>query len=338
MDERGTAATEQAGISRRKGLHYVETVGLETLMAMEFEPNPWLVDKLIPDKSMTMIAGASSSFKTYLLLEICRSIAAGERFLDTFETRPHRILYIDEESGERLIHKRLSQLGVRPDLPIDFWFRNLVIADKKWVDTILDYCKENDITLVVIDSFVRINDADENDASKTAKTMNELKRLPDQGIALIMIHHEGKNSGYSRNKLSQMRGSSDIGAAVDNQISVSRKDNERRIVVSHNKSRYSEEMHELEIEIISNDDGLAFELLSGGTGQTTKRMSLRRAVIEILSSKPGLNQREIIEELQSRGMSANQKTVSKVLNEMHVADELDISKVMKNQNRYSLRE
>ena len=91
---------------------------IDELMGQYYPEQEYIVDRLIPDASITILSGTSRSFKTYTLLEIAISVAKGEPLFGQFETLHGGVLVIDEENGERLLQKRLYQLGATVDLPI----------------------------------------------------------------------------------------------------------------------------------------------------------------------------------------------------------------------------
>ena len=93
-------------------------VSLSELMAKELPPIRWLIDGLVPEEGMVVLAGMSGSYKTWLVMSMAIAVAAGQDFLDIFSTQQTGVLIIDEESGERLYSERFKLLTDREDLPI----------------------------------------------------------------------------------------------------------------------------------------------------------------------------------------------------------------------------
>jgi RecA-family ATPase len=148
-------------------------------------------------------------------------VAAGKRWLN-FEVKPGKVLFIDEESGERRFSLRLAA-ALRGELagdetPLEFISLAAFHLDKP-EDVIL---LENEITesgaaLVIIDALAEIMTGDENSKQDTQPVFNALRRLADRtGAAIVVIHHSNKVGGY--------RGSSAIKASVDLMILITSED------------------------------------------------------------------------------------------------------------------
>src|SRR6185369_8742338 len=124
-------------------------------------------------------------------------------------------------NGKRQLQKLFNRLSSGSDLPIHVAASSGAKLTDQWTKDTVAFAKKNDIGLVVIDSFFRVNTADENNAKEVSDAMNRLKQFKDAGIAVILIHHNRK-SGLVRFESQEMRGSAVFRDAVDSHITVKR--------------------------------------------------------------------------------------------------------------------
>lgn len=111
-------------------------------------------------------------------------------------------------------------------------FRELLISppDNSLIKTIKKYHP----SLVVFDPFVGIHGAEENSSGGMRDVMKGLRDIANEGPAVIVVHHHTKSDrGTDSQKL---RGSSDIKAAVDSHIVITKKG--KFLNISQNKCRY----------------------------------------------------------------------------------------------------
>jgi len=133
-------------------------------------------------------------------------------------------LLIDEENGERLLQQRMRLMGVSEDLPIFYTpSMGFVLSDEN-VGAAIEKCHENNIGLVIIDSLIRVHSAEENSAKEMATVSRMLRKFTENGIALIVTQHNRKQGAFNTGAGNEMRGSSEILAAADGHIGMSRKD------------------------------------------------------------------------------------------------------------------
>lgn len=229
---------------------------LDDLLNMDTPDEVWIVDKLIP-QGITLLTGAPRSFKTFIMQDLALAVIQGKPFLGHFETTQTNILIIDEENNKTLAKKRFGSLGAPAGLKIHISsLRNIKIDKPECMEETLEYCKENDISLVIIDSLVRMHSADENSASGMSQALQGLKILTRAGISIILIHHHRKQQAGARLGFESVRGSSDIFAFVDCHIGVDR--NEKKLTLIQDKLRTDEEMKPFSVDMISENNTVRF--------------------------------------------------------------------------------
>lgn len=297
---------------------HIKTMG--TLMSEKFPEQVYLVDRIIPDSAITIMSGASRAFKTYTLLETAIAVASGKKLFGQFETQLVGVLIIDEENGDRLLQKRLKQLGADDSLPIHFSsLQGFTLEDKK-IKEILNYCVNNSIGLVIIDSLIRIHGSDENSSRDMSKVFKQLRQFTEEGIALLVTQHNRKQGNFNTGAGNEMRGSSDILAAVDSHIGVVRK-NKLYLQFDQSKQRYDLELDPFEVKVTVDNDNFSFEYLGTINSRIDQTDILRTAVISLLKEVGPLSQTDIEVRLRKLEINTNEHKLRALLKRW-VAEEL----------------
>lgn len=173
----------------------------------------WLVKNLIPADSLGMIFGASGTFKSFLALDLCLSVANGLPWTGR-KTETGPVGYIAAEGGAG-IYKRIMawQEGVDPPsnfrvctIPVLLSAKEEIAALRQSIIALPEIPK-----LIVIDTLSQTFAGDENSSSDIAtylRMINSEIREPFRATVLV-IHH----SGHSASE--RPRGSSAITANVD---------------------------------------------------------------------------------------------------------------------------
>ncbi|OGL22240.1 hypothetical protein A2707_02825 [Candidatus Saccharibacteria bacterium RIFCSPHIGHO2_01_FULL_45_15] len=285
-------------------------------MAHKYPPATYLVDRLIPTESITILSGASRSYKTYTLLDIAIAVASQKPLFEHFNTTQANVLIINEEDGERLLQQRFRQLGIEKDtgLPIHISALTDFKLEDEQVDKTIQFCKDNEITLVIIDSLIRVHNADENSAREMSKVFAKLRRFTKAEIAVLVTQHNRKATQHSTGGASEMRGSSDILAAVDSHIGVKRDSKDRfYLTFTQEKQRYDVELDPFQMKFNTTDPIFKFEYLGTFRNQPDKSAVLLSAVVEILKEHGQLMQRELLEQLTESKIDTNEHELRELL-------------------------
>src|SRR6266481_4482295 len=59
-----------------------DQIDLKQLMELEFPPESWIIERILPSEGITMIVGESGSGKSFIALEAVRAVIANQPFLD----------------------------------------------------------------------------------------------------------------------------------------------------------------------------------------------------------------------------------------------------------------
>lgn len=249
---------------------------IKQLLAMQIPEEEWVVEKLIP-QGITLVTGASRSYKTFLMHSLAGSISSGTPFLQRFHCLKSNVLIIDEENHRGILQKRHMELGTPEDLPIHFFsMRGIRIDQPALMGQVLTYCKEHAIRVVIIDSLVRVHSANENSADEMSRALKGLNTLTVAGISVVLIHHHRKQQGY-RSGSESVRGSSDIFAFSDCHIGIER--DGRTITLAQGKLRIAEEMPAFRVRLNTDENG---SLWFTYEGQQDPKEDVSGAVVEAI--------------------------------------------------------
>lgn len=282
------------------------TKTIDELMARTYPETTYLVDRLIPAESITILSGQSRSFKTYTLLDIAIAVASELPLFEHFQTTQANVLIINEEDGERLLQKRFQQLGIEQGhgLPIHISALTNFKLEDKHIEEVLAFCKDKVIGLVIIDSLIRVHNADENSAREMSKVFAQLRKFTKAHIAVLVTQHHRKTTQNSTGGASEMRGSSDILAAVDSHVGVRR--DKLSLTFSQEKQRYDVELDPFKVDVTINADNFKFEY----AGTTLKRDTstvLAPIAVGILKEHGRLTTGEFLTKLKAEADKENVK-------------------------------
>jgi RecA-family ATPase len=180
-------------------------------------PIDYIISDLITNSSLNIFYGEAGSKKTYTALTMAVAIANGLEWLG-FTTKKSPVLIIDEESGEKRLSRRLSEVmkGYNCKSTGQLYFISLAgfkLDKKEDVRIIEAEIVKTNSKLVIFDALADIMDGDENAKKDVQPIMNNLRKIADNtDSSIVLIHHANKGGGY--------RGSSAIKASSDLMVQV----------------------------------------------------------------------------------------------------------------------
>lgn len=185
----------------------------ETLMDMRLPPTRFCVQTLLP-QGVTILGGAPKIGKSWLILDLCVSIAKG-KVLWGMATTQGTTLYLCLEDNLRRVQERLC--CITDEVPANAYFATCASTLPDGLcDQIQQFVIEHPNTvLVAIDTFqmVRNGHTDISYASDYQE-IGRLKKLADElGIALLLVHHLRKQG--DSDPLNKLSGTTGISGAVD---------------------------------------------------------------------------------------------------------------------------
>jgi len=215
-----------------------------TMQELEALPPPtWLVDGLLTEMSLGAIYGPPETFKSFLAIDICMSIAGGLPWHGRAAQRG-AVLYIAAEGASGLGKRVRAWKQHHGAEARDFALRlmrdeiNFAADSDAVVRAFAEEIRHQigPLKLIVIDTLNQTAaGADENAAKDMGRYIASMKRLRDAtGAAVVVIHHSGKEPSKGP------RGSTALPGAMDTMLQVECADDRRSIKVCISKQKDAE--------------------------------------------------------------------------------------------------
>ena len=225
------------------------------LQNWEEEEKEWIIDKLIPSRSVCILAGKRGTLKTFIALLIGYSVASGNDFLDHFSTRKGGVIYLDKENGIPIMKKRTNMLknGMElngKDLRIGFiCFSQLKVDKEADIEKIEKLIEKHKPLLLIIDTYRRGISFDENDAGAVSALFVDILRplVEKHNISALLIHHNRKSAGIVPDEMDELRGSSDLANYADIILKMERKSG--NVILKQLKNRNAQEIKPVKIRV-----------------------------------------------------------------------------------------
>jgi len=193
--------------SIKKALH----VGNDILIDRSY--NPWVLEPLIPHRSITILDGLGGSGKSWFSLDLSYSISLGLDFLGLFPIRrTGTVLYLTAEESPEVFVQRLDMIQKHYSKNENFkWLsfldENLEISSylcrKKRGEQIITetaealewLISEEKPILIVLDSLVNFYGLDENSSEDAAFFYDVLKYfIRKYQTSFLLLHHQNKEA------------------------------------------------------------------------------------------------------------------------------------------------
>ena len=189
----------------RKALH----VGNDTSITRDY--NPWILEPLIPHRSITIIDGLGGSGKSWLSLDLSYAISLGQDFVNLFPIRRSGVvLYLTAEESPEVFVQRLDM--IQKHYPknenfkwISFLDESLEISSylcrkRRGEPTVTETAEvlewlisEEKPLLVVLDSLINYFGLDENSSEDAAFFYDVLKYfIRKYQVTFLVLHHQNK--------------------------------------------------------------------------------------------------------------------------------------------------
>ena len=222
----------------------------------KFPPNEWRIKNVLPSKGTAVVFGPSGSGKSFLVLDMLQSLAAGEEWFG-HKVKPCSVTYIALE-GESGLAGRMDAYRTRhgsTSLNIRYMvqpFRLLIDDDINELVQAIQTAGTGDV--VVLDTLSRaMPGSDENDGKAMGLVIAATKILQDLlGGLVLLIHHTGKDASKG------MRGHSSLHASLDCAIEVRRSVGNREWLLAKSKDGEDGASHLFKLEVVQlgqDDEG-----------------------------------------------------------------------------------
>jgi hypothetical protein len=253
-------------------------ISLGEFLGLDFPQDQELLGKMIVEKSIGMIAGPRGGGKSWNAMIFAYAIAAGKQVLPWGVGSGSPITYLDGEMRAtgvqdrfRLLHQKDKCSATRNRAEENFYLvsRDYIGDPIGSLDTEegqlrIDALIHPKTKLIIVDNLSAWTSGGREDSNEWSTVKKWLIRKRLQGIAVLLIHHTGKNG--------QQRGSSTHEDLLDYSILLSPlpprdERDETRFAIDHKKLRdHIPELRSIyECSIWSDDEGFDFDFTVAGS-------------------------------------------------------------------------
>lgn len=209
-------------------------------------PIQWRIKYVLPEQGIAVLYGPSGSGKSFLVLDMLQSLAAGREWFGQ-KVQPCSVTYVALE-GEAGLTGRVSAYRVK---------HGSTSPNIRYMVQPFSLLKANDINelaqaiqaagsggVVVLDTLSRAAPGtDENDSKDMGRIICNAKMLQELiGGLVLLVHHTGKDASKG------MRGHSSLNAALDCAIEVRRNGDHREWIVAKSKDGEDGVSHAFKLE------------------------------------------------------------------------------------------
>lgn len=198
----------------REGTHGSKLKRLDVGRMLATVPPPprWAVEPLLVRGEVTLLFGREGRGKSLLsqIIAIALADPGALELISGLTATFGRVVTVDAENGEPLIHSRLHGAGLTDASNyIAFEARGLDLREQGDVDHLRAVIRKENPSVVVLDSLATLAPGvRENDSEAMSPLMQRVQRLArDTDTAVLLLHHASKGGDGSN-----FRGSGAIGA------------------------------------------------------------------------------------------------------------------------------
>lgn len=184
----------------------------EEIMTTVYKPIEFVVDNLLA-QGLYILAGAPKVGKSWLALDMCLSIAKGEKVLGQ-QTTQGTALYLCLEDSYVRIQNRLYEITDEPAERLHFVIMSESIGNGL-EEEIENFKNEHyDLKVVFIDTLQKVRNESESGYGTDYKELSVMKALADKlEITIVVVHHTRKCA--DSDPFNMISGSTGLSGCVD---------------------------------------------------------------------------------------------------------------------------
>ena len=288
----------------------------------------WIIPHVIARQAIHYFAGPPSSGKSWMAADLVRAAESAGMWMGIAPCVKAKVLYVNEEMGVGEYNNRFHLLY--PDACRglhSFVNENIRFTDPDDLNDIVDFVKEKSIDIVIVDTFVRVHNLDENSNSEMSQLYQHFKKVTDAGAALVVLHHARKGATGSLGHES-MRGAVEIAAQAETVLSVENKEGHYTVkTVKQRRSPFENQIN-FEFRIHANSEtDLEIRRIDGKEEKT-----LQEAIHEFLDQNPGVTSQQVAD-----GIKKRKSDVVKMLQSMEDEFQINVMNGQRGAKFYSPR-
>ena len=203
----------------------LKTISAQDLQTKYIPPIKWFVKDLIP-QGLTMIVAPPKAGKSWLMLDLCLSVASGQSFLGK-ETFQRECLYLAlEDSQGRLKGRMLKLLAFDENAPAGFDYAlDVDPINAGFQEQVEEYINTHkNLGLIIVDTVQRIRGMSNsrNAYAQDYADFTVLKKIADRhSIGVILVHHTKKGKDET-DPFMQISGTNGLLGVVDTALVLER--------------------------------------------------------------------------------------------------------------------
>jgi hypothetical protein len=275
---------ERAASARIEALGIVSADELKTRV---FPPRRYLVDEMIPDSGLVLIAASKAAGKTFISLQLAESIGAGLPFMGK-RSSPGKVLFLELELSERRIHERLNTMRLETG-NIEFLFGNFP-AGREAIALLEDLTKRYSLIVIDVVSCIFPRDSNMNDYGDTYAFLSPIRKAAHDNECVVFLNSHNRKA-ETEDILDQAMGSVGIVANCDVILTLKRIRGQSEAVLHCNGN----DIESAQIPLMHDPASLRF-VLSDRDPRETELTPERRKVLAVLKSKGVTKLSEIAKE------------------------------------------
>lgn len=215
-------------------------------------PPSWLISDFMTENGLSVLYGASGSFKSFVALDMALCIATGQEWRGR-KTLKAPVIYVIGEGVGGWPARVFTWMQERSEGAVAEFYTvpqavPITEADdlSALVETITGVCERPG--LIVLDTLARnFGSGDENSTQDMSRFITSIDKLRDAtGAHVCLVHHTGKDSEKGA------RGSSVLRAALDTELHCNRISNDQKFVrLITTKQKDADQAEEMLLEMVS---------------------------------------------------------------------------------------
>lgn len=213
-------------MSERKKLEFISSV---KIMNTPMKKQRFIVDEMIYP-GLHILSGDPKIGKSWMMMDMCLSIAKGEKFLGRRTEKGH-VVYMALEDTFVSLQSRMYELTDEPSDNLQYLLLGNSIGNGLEED--LQECKKlfNDLKLVVIDTLQKVRETVDMKYGTDYKELSVLKSIADQlELAIVLVHHNRKTHDSNPNNM--ISGTNGIAGCADGLLVFTRNNNQAKLNIS----------------------------------------------------------------------------------------------------------
>ena len=257
----------------------------------------WIVPNVIARQAIHYFAGPPSSGKSWMAADLVRAAECGGQWMSLAPCVKSKVLYVNEEMGVGEYNHRFHLLYPEACRGLHSYVNeNMKVTDPDDLQDIVDSVIDLKIDIVIIDTFVRVHNLDENSNSEMSKLYQHFKKITDAGAALVVLHHARKGATGSLGHES-MRGAVEIAAQAETVLSIENKFGHYTVkTVKQRRSSFEDQINfEFKIHAHSSE-ALEIQRIDIATAEKT----MDQAILDYIDTNPGQTSQQISEGIKKR--------------------------------------